>query len=484
MWIDDHRNLLTLAFLSTALLALVGVRWVPRRLMWGVFVSAASLAIVTCAIAYRHWTGGWIHVAGYTATGLALLWSWCVLAASRIFQPGEHGSSQAFIFVCHVAALSLGMFAAIVLLVLMMMRLILHIFEIGHGATLPITTIMGFGAGGLAAAAALCLTCASLLRTTRSTLLVTPLFWLIVLTVFWAALLIPAYVPIAGRATPARSAASVALSVGLALVLAVFVVVQDQQRRRARRRALRSDPQQLLVSAATWPGFRASAGAIGLTLIFLSCYHFAAPVEIVPGGYRLTAVTMLLVSAVGGAALFALVHRRWNEDLADAAMGLVSMAACSAAIAFMPRTPELLSDRYPLIFNAVVIALALMTGLWIWLARIWQQQLDPAAAGRAWTTAGHLVRPAARFGFFTAATALLVAFLMTMWPCIPTVATSDDSLGRFVTGLGGYAVLALILIRGARLTGRVSLSALSILSIIGMVAFILVRLLPYASAER
>jgi hypothetical protein len=390
--------------------------------------------------------------------------------------------------VCHVAAISFTIIAAVILLVLMAMRLILYILEIGHGGPIARSNSIGFGSGGLAAIAALIVACALLLRSIPPPgrlRLVTPLFWLATLMMFWAALLIPPFVPTSGGASLVRSASSVALSLGLAITLCAFVSAQGLLWRRLRRRALLADPQpSVAADPPGWPGFRLSAGAVGLILIFLSCYHFAAPVEIAPGGYRLTALSMTVVSAMGGAALFALVGRRWNEDLADAAMGLVSMAPCSAAIALLPATPASLSDRYPLIFNAVVIALAVMTSIWIWLARVWHQQLDPDAAGRPWTTAGRLVRPAGRFGFFTAAIALLVAFLMSIWPCIPTVAGSDDSLGRFVAGLGGYLMLTLILIRGARLTHRGSLSALSVLSILGMVGFIVVRLLPYASADR
>ncbi len=437
------------------------------------------------ADSWSHWlpdSTGWATWVAGVGAGLTFVFSLTALLATATRRglgdrPPNTGVDRRtrWAVALHVLALTAAVPSVVLLLVMTAMRVTLHVFELREGAPLVLTERLGMPFYGWLAVLVLGVACGLVLATTRSLRLVTPLMWLAILAVVWSALLVPTYVAPERGAGFVRGAASLILAIGVCIVLCVFVIVQGAVRRRARTKILQTDPDHVLVEPATWPGFRISAGAAGLLLVFLACYHLAAPVEMAPGGYRLAAAVMTIVSAAGGAALFALVHRRWNADLADAAMGLVSLAACSAAMLTLPATPALLARRYPLVFNAAVVALAVMTGLWIWLSRVWEQQLDE---GRAWTTTGYLVRRSAKFAFFTGSIGLLLATLMAFWPMVKTVPTADDSRGRLAAGIAGFVLLTVSLLAGGRRTRRKVYRLLTVLTVFAMIAFVVIRVTP------
>jgi hypothetical protein len=160
-------------------------------------------------------------------------------------------------------------------------------------------------------------------------------------------------------------------------------------------------------------------------------------------------------------------------------MGLLSLALCCVAVMLLPAEPAALSVRYPLILNATLIALAVITWLWAWLSCVWHQQLDQ---GNAWTTAGWLIRPAQRLSFFAGMLGLALASLMTVWPRLVGMPDMDHSLGRIAAGVAGHLVLLWALLWCARRLRRRSFTALAFLSLASMLSFVYVRSLPLTTA--
>jgi len=276
-----------------------------------------------------------------------------------------------------------------------------------------------------------------------------------------------------------RGAAGLVLAVSLSIALCGATTVAGLIHRKRRARWAIGD--------AGWPppetphsyAPRAAAGAIGLVLILLVCYHLAIGFDIHPLGRRTAALLLACTAGGGGAALLFLIERKWNVNLADIGMALISLAACCAAVAVLPTEPQSLDHRYPLIFNAVLFALALMSWLWCWLSCVWRQQLDGDVA---WTTAGRMIEPAVRVSFFTAVAALVLAGLMTAWPRLSTVSTMDHSLGRIAAGTAGHLLLLWAILWSARRTRLASFIGLAVLSTISLVGFLYVRTGPLTSA--
>ena len=255
---------------------------------------------------------------------------------------------------------------------------------------------------------------------------------------------------------------------------------------RARRRRVLDTSWDLLNPIPSWSGVRVVCGVAGLMLILLLCYQLAMPADAGPGtptGGRAGAVVRSVAAVACALAILAHVGRLWSVDLADVALGLLTLAACTLATVFVPDQPRELDRRYPLIFNAIVFALALMTLFWSWLAEVWQQQLDQTASeGRpvAWTTAGRLVPVNRRFSQVTGAGGLMVAMMMAVWPALRTVSADDDSLERMSAGVAAHLLLLLASMRCARWTGRSAFNILSLFVLLSMIVFVAVRARPYS----
>lgn len=266
------------------------------------------------------------------------------------------------------------------------------------------------------------------------------------------------------------------------LALCILVAAERLWRDRKRRALLTSDPLELLEPIARWPGVRGACGAVGLALIFLVCHQLVVLPDTQPGGYRVAAVARSIAAVMCAGAILAQVGRQWSVNLADIALGLLTLAVCTLATVFVPEQPRELAPRYPLIFNAIVFALGLMTWFWSWLAEVWQQQLDTRAADGcepAWTTAGRLVAVNRRFSLVTAVAGLVVAAMMSVWPALRTVSADDDSLGRMSAGVAGYLLLLLAVRRCARWTRRAAFNILSLLVLLSMLAFVAIRARQY-----
>jgi hypothetical protein len=258
----------------------------------------------------------------------------------------------------------------------------------------------------------------------------------------------------------------------LTVLLCAAVIAEGAARSLHVARGLRHDPDILLKPRPESSVLQSAGSVIGAILVLLAVFGLAVPVEWQPGGYRPAALGHGLLALAGGAALFTLVWRRWSLVRGELAMGLITLGVCLLATVFVPSDPRELQARYPMMFNAILIALAGMSWLWGWLSGIWRQQVDD---GTAWTTAGRLVDPAKDFEFQVAVVGVIVALLMAVWPRLGTVGVGDDSLGRMLFGVGGHLLLILALLAGGRRTGRTRYGRTAAVTVLSLLLFIGVR---------
>src|SRR5207244_6798707 len=95
--------------------------------------------------------------------------------------------------------------------------------------------------------------------------------------------------------------------------------------------------------------------------------------------------------------------------------------------------------------------------------------------GQPWTTAGRLVRTARRVGFLIACTAVLISIQLTFWPWRPDIVNTDNSMRRWIGGMGGNALLLFALLTALRHTRKYTLGWLVLLTIGSCVEFVLIR---------
>jgi hypothetical protein len=350
-------------------------------------------------------------------------------------------------------------------------RYLLAVREVVRGAPLDPQPGTELGLAGLTTTVVLLLTGWSLHRGSRDSKLWALMFWVGILAAFCTALLVPTHYR-TETGSYVRSAWTLTLTVGVAAVLCATVGLGEGATRRRRRRGMPTNATELPEPVLPAPGLRGSRGAAALLLVLLTCYGLASPVELHPGGYALGALILGAAAAAGGAAMFVSVTRQWSINLADLAMGLVTLAVCAWMTAGVPSEPRELAVRSPMTLNAIVFGLAGMTWVWSWLSRVWEQQLDE---GQPWTTAGRLVWPSGDFSFLVAAVALTLALLMAGWPMIPGIAASDSSRGRILFGVAGHLLLLLSVLACARRFRRASFTRLAVLVVVSLLIFLGVR---------
>ena len=285
--------------------------------------------------------------------------------------------------------------------------------------------------------------------------------------------------------SPPRGGGLLLVTLVPAVATSILVVAERLWRARRRRALLASARWGLLEPIPSWSEGQVVCGVAGAVLILLLCYQLAVPADVWPGptsAGRATAVVRSAAAVVCASAILVHVGRLWSVNLADIALALLTLAACTLATVFVPDEPRELDERYPLIFNAIVFALGLMTWVWGWLAEVWHQQLDqgvPDGRDPAWTTAGRLVPVNRRFSQVTGAGGLMVAAIMSVWPALRTVSADDDSLGRMSAGVAAHLLLLLASMRCARWTRRPAFRILSLFVLLSMVVFVVVRARRY-----
>jgi hypothetical protein len=292
--------------------------------------------------------------------------------------------------------------------------------------------------------------------------IMTGLMWLLILMSLWSALQIPA--------TTTREESGISQPVlvdwvspfvlGAALSLAAFTTIAGVLIHRRRVEAWPDRLDDLLTPAPVWPGFQYSAGIVAVIVLILGCMFIVSPLT-------------PIAAFIAGIAILVLAARRWNENFADAALGLMTLGVLSLLMIGAPDIRGSKAEYFAAVFARALLGLGIMTSFWHWLARVWEQQLD---AGRAWTTAGRLIHPCRRLGFLLGAIGVLVSMQLAFWPELPNVHIADNTPGRWIWGILANLMLIASLTGAARRTGKATLAWLALTAIISASAFVIIRL--------
>ncbi len=402
----------------------------------------------------------------------------CVCAA--VVLPGGGRSAfkpaprRVFTRLAHVVALLLGVVTAIIQSVVLMMRVIYVAVDLMNGYPLHGERDYGFGPTGLWSIGLLFAACAITFVSTGDRRLGTCQLWSAAMMASWACLLAPVL-----RSTPTggyeRTGSTLVLLAVLSILLALAVKITGSIQRR-RGRITPSSSGDSAGAARPWPGLSLSAALISLVVILLVCYHLIVPFAAGPGGFRLTVLIATASAALAAFASFVLLRQEWSTHVAAAAMGLTSLALCGLATIVVPSQPVTLAERYPLVFNAMIVGFAVATGLWTHLASVWDQQLE---GDQVRTTTGQLIPHAKRFAFYSAALALVVGAVMAIWPRLPSIAATDDTLGRVAAGLSTNLFLLLVMLWCSRRLHKLTFHILTLLTVLSTAGFLLARMLPF-----
>ncbi|MFQ5491006.1 MAG: hypothetical protein ACE5GE_09820 [Phycisphaerae bacterium] len=306
----------------------------------------------------------------------------------------------------------------------------------------------------------------------------TALFILVSAGAMRMALTQPAWA-VTSAGTASRSALPLVLMGLIAAVLCVFVAALGRSVTAERIRWLAEDPTQNPPHTGPWPGFTPACTALGLSVILLACYHLGVGFEVAPGGTRLVAGLVSGISLVVAVTLLLLLRAQYTVGLADVGAALICLALCCAAVVFVPGTAVSSVERYPMILNAAMIGLAVSVCFWTWMIGVWDQQLDH---GQAWTVAGQMIKPASRVTFFAGLFGLVTGSLMTAWPHLADAPGMDHSFGRVTAGVAGHLCLIGAVLWSARRQHRSSLTTLTVLLVLSMLAFIYARTVPLTTA--
>ena len=467
------------ALLLVAGLSLVFRRRLPRPWAWAGFVL--SVSAVGGLIVVERWatpSGGFQGVARACSV-LALFWS-VGAAAVRLARRDARSAGHAhegIVGVAFVIALLLGVVAAIIQALILVMRIVCVAVDIVNGYPYLGTREYGYAPDGLWSLGLLFGACAISAVSTGDRRLWTAQFWIAIMAVSWACLLLPSF-EVAETGGFEASATLLLLVAGWSAVLTSAVAVSTcAERRLVGVTSVGATPSIELPSR--WPGFTFSATTVAVGVVLLVCFHLAAPLGLGRGGFR-TAALIASGSAVSTAlACLVLVWREWNAPLIDAAFGLLSFGVCGIATLAVPSEPAGLSERYPMLFTAMIIGLATATGFWTWLA----VRLRARRAAGTVTQMDRLIPHARRFAFLNAALALLLAAAMAMWPRWPAIATMDDTPGRVTAGFAANLFLLLVMLWCSRQFRGPTFQVLTVLSVGSGAAFLLVRMLPFASGS-
>lgn len=449
---------------------------IPSGLTFSIIIAGASLAVFVLTLELMAPSDSTlpsaarviqsapaiVHWAAWTSLG------WCVLATLLWWLgPRERltNARRDLLAVMDIAVMACALVAGVIMTYVACMEILFrtvdyrfestrHIIRSGQLDTHP----WGYGLLDLGAIASVLLL--SRVRH-HSNALITTLFWTLVLAALWTSFLIPA-------AESGDTAWVIRFLLGTSVILAIFTFLGGWIEHRRRCRAWPDRLDDLLEPLPSWPGFRQSAGIVAATHLVVGCIVIHHP-------------PIFLVALISGICMLVLASRRWEENLADSGLALITLAVVSLFMLFMPDHAYSSANAFfAEVFNRALIALAVMTWFWHWLASVWKQQLDN---GQAWTTAGRLIRITERVGYLVAATGVLMAIQLAAWPKLKYVYITDMERYRWIVGLIGYGLLTGALLISARRAGKTTLAWLALLAIASAVAFILIRG-PYFAVTR
>ncbi len=457
--------------LGAAVSAVLALRRQPEHPFgWAMLIAAVSLCAAGAILAVGGRQPEFLQWATHGAAGLCLAWMVLTAAVGRL--PVRIAGRWNMADVAQFVSLAAGMTAVLLLTYLATVEVVFRVFYLAGssslGASLPPTVMAVRNAmspnSALADLAAIGIAAGIGTRRSRETPLVALLLWLTTFAALWVGLRIA---PVRATSRPdgtpaiATSAAWVGVSLFCASVgLAAFVLGRRVLHGSRRRRAWPDGLNGLLAAPTAWPGFPMSAGIIAVMILAAGCL-------------TLGQAWTFAAAAIAAAAMLLLAESDWSEGTAEAGMALATLAVAALMLVGTSAIGAGLND-YPVLFRRVLVALGIMTWLWYWLARVWEQQLH---AGRAWTTTGRMIPLARHVGFIVAGIGVFMAIHLAVWPKMPLVTDADRSHGRFAGGLLALSFFAVSLIWTSTRYRRPMLGWLSIFAVGALLVFVHLRTL-------
>jgi hypothetical protein len=458
--------------------AVLGFPTVPRATRWFLWALAATFGaglLLWGLIPISEPLSASRRLAAILALGWALV-SWMLRAWAG--ESDRLEASHPGVVVSQILCLTTGGYAIGMAAYFIIPQLALAVVQTWSYTILLRSQWLFTDAGGALDLFCVAASCIVLTRATSSAYLLVPLFWTLFLALLWQCLLIPPviYEPhmLSAAWTGQPSLWALATLVCSAALVSSFVAVQGWSWQRSRSQAWPLNAAYLLRPPRSWPGLETSVLVCGVLAAFLGALLLVFPAS--AGSFRTTLPVLGAASATAavGVSVLAVVHRHWASGMAELGCGLLTLSLCTLALLLVPAAPERLDERFPLIFNALIVGCAAAAGLWIWLCRAWRQQLLPD--GRAWTTAGRMIPVVRRAAFLASALGIVFALRMGMWPL--NGRSRDDGAGRIVCALAAMALLLLVVVRAFKVTGRPAYRSLILLSVFSMFVFATVRYWP------
>ena len=469
---------LTLTFLST------------RFLVRATFLVSTSLAAGLHAVSLGVFRAN--DVSAFSQWAATASFVWGVVAAcipsSRSFTDEGVDPRSGWVELSRTASLWFGAVAGVAVSFLLVLRTVHVVVEtIWCVPWFPVERY-GYAPDGLVSLGFLLGSHVVAWVSTRDRRLAVGVFWTAVAAASWYCLLDPvlALAPSGGFARTPTTLSVTCAWAGLLFIGAVMAVVAPSSHR------MKAGATVVQAPSSTGSSMSTSVGALAFGLALPIWFHLLVPI----GGMESVALSSIscatLAACLAAIGCYVLLMRDWNGLLADALLGMVTQAICGVAVAaatawaaggdgaVLPGSPPLasLSERFPLVFSAMMGGLALASGWFTWLAGIWRPQLDD---GRPWTTEGRLISHLGRFTFLNIALALVVGAVLTFWPHQPTVSSSDDTLGRVIGGLAAHLLVVLVTLAAARRWRRPTLRILSVVAMGSTAVFLAVRIWPFRS---
>ncbi len=480
-WVSTISSSASLELVASSVVALagLGMRCVTRNALPAIIVAVAGFWALENVVSTAQDVGGPIQRFAWSCAAMSLWWSVVAafvvrLACGRL---GRSPNESRFTVLARVAALLLGVTAAIILCILLSMQGIYVLIDLIRGYPVPGVRAFGLDDRGLWPIAFLTLASIIAFWSNRDRRLPVCLVLGATMLTTWLMLLQPVY-RLHRSGGYERTATLLFLCLSLAGVLFVSTWLLRWRMRRAGLVGAATAHEDLHSVSVKFPGLATCLTGLCVLVAALTMYHLLVPITLPVGGATLPPGILAVASVLAALSGFNLLRLQWSPYLADATLTLGSLTLCAMAMLFVPEKPTALAERYPMIFNAIMIGLTIGAAVCVRTARRITRQTVATKASLFRTRLASWLK---RFAFFNAALALVAAAMMAIWPSLPAVAAMDHSLERVAVGTTTNLALVMVLIWCSRRLRRSSLHALTVLALLVTGAFVVVRVLPFAS---
>lgn len=477
VWATGSAEWLVPALLIIAVLAVAAMGTIPKPIAWAGFAGALAIIGVVISARFNARPQVAVQLIGWSCALVSLICAVvsAVARSNAVAGARANRAESPPTSVLQFGVLVLGVIAGVVQVVVLVMRLLYVVADLINVFPSPFQADFGFGVDGLWGIGFLFSACLISCWSTGSRALFICLLWIAVLGVTWCCAL-PAMFHVSSRYGLQATGAALLWLVAISAICVIAVIAARLLDLRRCDTAQGCDTGRR-DAPPPWPGLHATCGILTVMVIMLVSYHLAVPVGVVSLAHWATFFVVAVAAALAASADFVLVSRAWSTALADAGIGLVSLAIASIAVMFVPTEPRSMADRYPMVFSALVVGLSAATFLWAYLAGVWMVRRSKGEA----STAVRLIPHAKRAAFLNAVAGLGVATLLALWPRLPSIAVTDDTLSSMATGVSAELVLLLVVGWCARHLRRLTFHILTLLVLLSIAGFVAVRVLPFAS---